>query len=98
MRLADGLILGQIGFGLPTPDRRLTLARLSLDRHRANPVGAQQHDPSPPDMLLWAVSRPDHGLQPLAVARAKPDLYTSFHSARLAQTQAQRNHSSAPIH
>ena len=40
---------------LPAPDHRLALAGLPHDRGRAQPVGGQQHDPRPPDMLLRAV-------------------------------------------
>jgi beta-phosphoglucomutase-like phosphatase (HAD superfamily) len=50
----------------PSVERHLTahdLAGLSLDRHRAEPIRAQQHDPRPPHMLLRAVFRSDHGLQ-----------------------------------
>jgi hypothetical protein len=46
---------------LPAPDRRLAFAGLPLDRHRADPTGAQQHNPSPPHMLLRTVPRTDHG-------------------------------------
>jgi hypothetical protein len=57
---------------LPAPDSRLAFAGLPLDRHRADPIGAQQDDPRPPHMLLRAVPRSDHGFQPFAVARIKP--------------------------
>ncbi len=83
---------------LPAPDRRLALAGLPLDRHRADPIGAQQHDPSPPHMLLRAVARSDYGFQPFPVARTKPDLNAFPHPARLAHPRAGWNHSSAPIH
>jgi hypothetical protein len=83
---------------LPAPDRRLAFAGLPLDRHRADPIGAQQHNPRPPHMLLRAVPRADHRFQPLSVARTKPDLYPLPHPARLAYLRACRNHSSAPIH
>jgi hypothetical protein len=59
---------------LPAPDRRLALAGLALDRHGAEPIATQQHYPSPPHMLLRAIPRSDHGCQPFAVARTKPDL------------------------
>src|SRR5207248_10700288 len=36
---------------LPAPDRRFAFAGLPLDRHRADPGGTQQYDPSPPGML-----------------------------------------------
>ncbi len=52
---------------LPTLDRRLAFTGLPPDRHRADPIGAQQHNPSPPNMLLRAVPRADHGFQPVPV-------------------------------
>ena len=54
---------------LPAPDGRLAFTGLPLDRHRADPVRAKQHNPGPPHMLLRAVPRADHRLQPLPVAR-----------------------------
>jgi hypothetical protein len=83
---------------LPAPDRRFAFAGLPLDRHRADPGGTQQHDPSPPHMLLRTVPRPDHGFQPLTVARPKPDLDAFSHPARLACPRVGWNHSSASIH
>jgi hypothetical protein len=43
---------------LPAPNRRFAFAGLPLDRHRADPSGAQQHNPRPPHMLLRAVPDP----------------------------------------
>ena len=83
---------------LPAPDRRLAFAGLPLDRHRADPVGAQQHNPRPPHMLLRAVPRADHSLKPLAVARTKPDFNACSHPGRFALVSVQWNHSLAPIH
>jgi len=83
---------------LPAPNRRLALAGLPLDRHRADSVGAEQHDPRPPNVLLRAIARPDHGLQPFPVAQSKPDLRAFLHPARLAYWRPRWNHSSAPIH
>ena len=83
---------------LPAPDRRFAFAGLPLDRHRANPSRAQQHNPRPPHVLLRAVTRPDDSLKPLAVTRTKPDLDAFPHPARLAHPRAGWNHSSAPIH
>jgi hypothetical protein len=83
---------------LPAPDRRLAFAGLPLDCHRADPIGAQQHDPRPPHMLLRAVPRADHRFQPFAVTRTKPDFDTFSHPTRLAYLRAGWNHSSAPIH
>jgi hypothetical protein len=83
---------------LPAPDRRFAFAGLPLDRHRADPFRAQQHDPRTPHMLLRAVPPPDDGFQPVAIPRTKPDLDAFSHPARLAHPQAGWNHSSAPIH
>jgi tyrosine-protein phosphatase YwqE len=43
-------------------------------------------------MLLWAVPRSDHGLQPLPVARTKPDSNPFSHPAILAYPRAAWNH------
>src|SRR5205814_2364394 len=67
---------------LPAPDRRLAFAGLPLDGHRANPSGAQQHDPRPPYMLLRTVPRADHRFQPFPIARTNPDLDAFSHPAR----------------
>src|SRR5271154_7243148 len=83
---------------LPAPDRRLAFAGLPLDRHCAHPIATQQDNPSPPHMLLRAVPRSDHGLQPLAITRSKPDFNAFSHPARLAYPRAYWNYSSAPIH
>ena len=37
------------------------------DSHRADAIRAQQNDPCPPDMLLRAESRHDHGLEPFTI-------------------------------
>jgi hypothetical protein len=71
---------------------------LSLDRHRADPVGALQYNPRPPHVLLRAVPRADQSFQPLPLARTKQDFDTSPHPARLAYPCANWNHSSAPIY
>jgi hypothetical protein len=83
---------------LPAPDRRFAFAGLPLDRHRADPIGAEQHNPRPPHMLLRTVPRPDNGFKPLAVARPKRNFDTFPHPARLAYHRAGWNHSSAPLH
>src|SRR4051794_25173899 len=76
---------------LPTPDRRFGFAGTALDLHRANPLGAQQHDPRPPDMLLRAVPRRDNSLKPLALFRNKVDLDASSHSCSFAPARDERN-------
>jgi hypothetical protein len=73
---------------LPAPDCRLAFAGLPLDRHRPDPRSAQQHDPSPPHVLLRAIPRADHGLQPFPIARPKPDFNAFPHPARLAYPRA----------
>jgi hypothetical protein len=83
---------------LPAPNRRLAFARPPQNLHRADPIGTQQDNPSPPHMLLRAVPRPDNLLKPSAISRTKPDFDTCSHPARLAYPQAGWNHSSAPIH
>jgi hypothetical protein len=40
--------------------------------HRADPIGGQQHNPSPPHMLPRIACRPDHGFKSLLVARPSP--------------------------
>jgi hypothetical protein len=52
---------------------RFAFAGLPLDRHRAEPLGAQQDDPCPPHMFLRTIPRSDDGFQPFPVARTKPD-------------------------
>jgi hypothetical protein len=49
------------------------LVGLPLDCHRADPIGAQQHNPRPSHMLLRTVPRSDHDLQPFAIAHPKPN-------------------------
>jgi hypothetical protein len=83
---------------LPAPDRRLAFAGSSLDPHRADTVSTQQHDPSPPHMLLWTIPRSNNGFEALAITRPETDLNTSSHPNRLACPQAFGNRSSAPIH
>jgi len=83
---------------LPTPDRRLALAGLALDRHRANPIAAQQHNPRPPYVLLQAVPRSDHRFQPLTVARTKSHLNALLHPHKLAHLRANGNLLLVSIH
>ena len=49
---------------LQAPDAGLGLASLVHDRVRARTLGAQQHDPGAPNMLLWSA--------PISNQRAKP--------------------------
>ena len=41
---------------LPAPDAGLGLTRLAHDRVCAEPFGAQQYDPGPPDVFLCGVA------------------------------------------
>jgi hypothetical protein len=76
----------------------LPLPVLPLDRHGAEPVGAQQHNPRPPHVLLRTVPRSDHGFQPFAVARTKPDFYAFPHPHKLAHLRARGNPSLVSTH
>ena len=65
---------------LPAPDAGLGLAGLAHDRDGTPPIGEQQHDPRPPDMLLRAVpvgsdrrqTRTAHGRKPRAASFSHP--------------------------
>ena len=83
---------------LPAPDRRLGFAGAALDLRRADPVGAQQHDARPPDMLLRAVPGRDNSLKPLALFWGKVDLDASSHPCSFAPTGNKRNLLLAPVH
>jgi hypothetical protein len=76
----------------------LALAGLALDRHGAETIAAQQHDLSPPHMLLRAIPRSDHGCQPLTVARTKPDFNAFSHPHKFANPRTHGNPSLASIH
>jgi hypothetical protein len=84
---------------LPTPDRRLAFAGPLLDRHRANPIGAQQYNPSPPHVLLRAIARTDHILQPFPIRRDEAGLQYPFSSAqnRISATPAESFVSATPL-
>ncbi len=77
---------------LPAPDRRFALSRRSADRHCARAVGGHQHDPRPPDMVLWACAIGDDRFQPLTVTRPKPNLDAFPHAPRLAGLEQHGNH------
>lgn len=59
--------------GLPTPDRRLGGLGCRHDRGRAETVGAHQHDPGSPDVLLRRVAISDEHFQPAPVGIAECD-------------------------
>jgi hypothetical protein len=63
-----------------------------------SPSALSSNYPSPPHMLLRAVPRSDHGGQPFAVARTKPDFNAFSHPNKFAHSQTYGNLSSASIH
>lgn len=65
---------------LPAPDADLGFVRAPHALVRADPVGAQQNDLGPPDMLLDRVTVIDEGLQPCAVWRRDRNGDTSAHA------------------
>ncbi len=58
---------------LPAPDAGLRLGRASHELVGAEPIGGQQDDLRPPDMLLGGVAVPDQGLKVPAVSRRDGD-------------------------
>ena len=58
---------------LPSPDAGFRLGRASHDLVGAEPIGGQQDDLRPPDMLLGGVAVPDQGLKVPAVSRRDGD-------------------------
>ena len=66
---------------LPAPDASLGLARSPHDLARADCVGAEQNDLSPPNMLLGGVSIPDEALKPAAIRSGYCDGYSRAHRA-----------------
>jgi hypothetical protein len=52
---------------LRAPNAGLGLARLAYDCVRAEPFGAQQHDPGAPDMLLCGVPVADQDAKPIKI-------------------------------
>jgi hypothetical protein len=84
---------------LPAPDRRLAFAGLPLDRHRADPIGAQQHNLSAPHVFLWAVARSDHGLKPFPIARteAGPRCLFSSSQTRISSSPPKSSVSAYPL-
>src|ERR1051325_3400134 len=71
---------------------------LSLDSYRADPGGAQQHDPRPPHMPLRTLPDPITASSPLAVARTKPDLNAFPHPPKFADFRTYRGNVSARDH
>jgi hypothetical protein len=65
---------------LPAPDGRLGNTGLSHDLSRAAAFGRQQHDPSPPRVLLRAVAIGRNGRKPLAFGGGDVDDDTGAHA------------------
>jgi hypothetical protein len=76
---------------LPAPDRGLGHARLTHDRVRPEPIGAQQHDASAPDMLLRRIPVSHEGFEPKAIRGGKREGEAAAHPARLAGHSPNRN-------
>ena len=64
---------------LPAPDASLRLARRSPDRHRTQPIIAQQNDMSTPDMFLQASGSGHNRLQSQAISQRSREGNTSSH-------------------
>jgi hypothetical protein len=76
---------------LPAPGPWLAFAGRSVDRHRPRAGRRQQHDPSPPDVVLRALAVGDHAFEPLPLARPEPDLNAFPHAPRPAALRDQEN-------
>ena len=65
---------------LPAPDTGLRFAGPAHDLIGANTVHAQQHDLSPPDMLVWGIAIPREHLQTAAIGGLKSDGNSGSHA------------------
>jgi len=65
---------------LPAPDTGLRFAGPAHDLIGANPVRAQQHDLSPPDVLVWGVAVPREHLQTAAIRGLESDGNSRSHA------------------
>jgi hypothetical protein len=74
---------------LPAPDAGLRFPSPAHDIVGADTIGAQQHDLSPPDMLVWRVAVPREPLQSTAIGRLKIDGNSGSH--------APDSHTSGPL-
>ena len=74
---------------LPAPDTGLRFPSPAHDLVGADTVGAQQHDLSPPDMLVWRVAVPREPLQTTAISGLKIDGNSGSH--------APNSHTSGPL-
>jgi hypothetical protein len=66
---------------LPAPDASLRLAGRSPDRHRTQPIIAQQNDTSTPDMFLQALGSDHNRLQLHAISQRYREGNTSRHTS-----------------
>src|ERR1700722_8292546 len=66
---------------LPAPNAGLGLPGSPHDFVRADPVGGQQHDLSPPDVLLRHVAVLNHGLEPTNIGGRDGEPFSSAHRA-----------------
>jgi hypothetical protein len=69
---------------LPAPDAGLCLAGRQHDGVRAEPIGAQQHNAGPPDMLLEGIAVGDDRIKALTVAFGNGEGNSTAHASRLA--------------
>jgi len=65
---------------LPAPHTGFRFAGPAHDLIGANTVSAQQHDLSPPDMLVWGVAIPREHLQTAAVGRLESNGNSGSHA------------------
>jgi hypothetical protein len=65
---------------LPAPNRRLAFAGLPLIAIVPTPAALSSTIRTPPTHASAGFPRSDHGLQPLSIARSKPDLDNPFSS------------------
>jgi len=66
---------------LPAPDASLGFAGSPHDLVRADPIGSEQDDLSPPDMLLRGVAISDENLQPAPIGRRNGYEFSRAHYA-----------------
>src|SRR6202041_1830996 len=66
---------------LPAPNTGLGLSGSSHDRVRADAVGGQQHDFSPPNVLLRGVAILNDGSEPTGIGGRNGERFSSAHRA-----------------
>jgi hypothetical protein len=65
----------------PAPDAGFGFARSPHDLVRADAIGGQKHDLSPPDMLLWRIAVLDQALEPTNIGRRNGERFSCAHRA-----------------